>query len=38
LLENQIPRAVRAGLPVRTMLVATLNQMTAVDLNEVASS
>jgi len=35
LLENQIPRAVRAGLPVRTMLVATLNQMAAVDLNEI---
>jgi len=35
LLENQIPRAVRAGLPVRTMLVATLNQMATVDLNEI---
>ena len=35
LLENQIPRAVRAGLSVRTMLVATLNQMATVDLNEI---
>ncbi len=34
LLENQIPRAVRAGLSVRAMLVATLNQMATVDLND----